>query len=128
MIFDYSKVFTKIFTPVGSLWQIPNNRWTTGFARNRRNADVHPAIIERIRNDGVSIQIAPGTTRDFKKGICVFKDNLKNSDRTTHFLLKLSMPFAIDNLLQLKSGWNNQFELERKELKEFNWHIKNCKG
>jgi hypothetical protein len=122
-------VLKKIFIPpVGSIWKIENYRWKTGFAKNKDLYGLHPAIVERIKNDKISIVIVPGTSKSYKKGSCVFNVDLSNNGIKSHFLLKLSMAVLIEDLLESKKGWNNIMELNQKQLSDFQWQIKICRG
>jgi len=112
---------------VGSLWKAPNRIWTTGFARNSNKDGLHPSIVERIRTDKISLSLTPGTTKNYKKGSCVYRINL-NSRKKTYFLLNLAMPYLMEDLIVLKKGWNNVRKLNNKQLESFLWQIKMCKG
>lgn len=125
---DYSIIFTRIYAPVGSIWQAPNRIWNNGFARNKSKIGIHPAVVEKIRQDSFSVQLAPGTRKDYNIGSCVFTTSLKNCEKKTYFLLKLSMPISINELLKLERGWKTQYYLSNSETKELIWQIKMCKG
>jgi len=126
---DYLSVLADIYLPeIGSIWKAPNNIWTNKFAKNKNPKDVHPSIVEKVKKDGVSVQLAPGTSKEYQKGSCVFKVDLKGNGEYSFFLLKLSMPYLIDDLLKLNRGWNNIEILNEEQLKAFIWQIKICKG
>jgi hypothetical protein len=126
---DYIEILRSIYRPdVGSIWKAPNFIWQTGFARNIDGDSFHPAIVERIKADNFSVQLAPGTSVNYNKGSCVYKIDLANDGIITSFLLKLSMPYTINSLLDLERGWNGVDQLDEIRLKEFEWQIKICKG
>ncbi len=126
---DYLGILEQIFKPeVGSLWKVRNNVWVNGFAGNRDQKKFHPSIVERIKSDNVSVQLAPGTSKKYEKGSCVFRIDLNNKGRYSYFLLKLSMPFIIDDLKKYDRGWDGTDYLNDSQLKEFEWQIKICKG
>ena len=126
---DYKQVLKNIYKPeIGSIWKAPNKIWTTGFARNKTPEGYHPSIVEKLRLDDVSIQLVPGTSKAYQQGSCVFKVKLGKTDRMTFFLLKLSMPYIIEDLLKLERGWNGINTLSSSQLKDFEWQIKICKG
>jgi hypothetical protein len=122
------ELYKELFVPeVGSIWKAPNRIWTTNFAKNNNSDQFHPSIIEKVYHDGISIQLAPGSSKNYRKGKCVFKVILKNQKITSYFLLKLSMPYLIEDLIILKRGWNSIEKINGNELKRFNWQIKICK-
>jgi len=125
---DYSKTYALIFTPEGSLWKAPNRIWTTGFAKNKSPEEFHPSIVQKIRRDNYTLQLAPGTSRSYKQGSCVFKIKLRTDLITSYFLLMLSMPYVIDDLLMLRRGWKNINELNYQQQKDLIWQLKMCKG
>ncbi|MEA3495959.1 MAG: hypothetical protein U9R42_07985 [Bacteroidota bacterium] len=126
---DYLGILKQIYKPeIGSIWKAPNNIWTGNFAKNKNPEDFHPSIVEKVKQDGVSVQLAPGTTKEYQKGSCVFKIDLKEDGEYSFFLLKLSMPYIIDDLLNLDRGWNGIDSLNEKQLQDFEWQIKICKG
>jgi len=126
---DYLGILKQIYKPeIGSIWKAPNNFWTGSFAKNKNPEDYHPSIVEKVKQDGVSVQLTPGTTKEYQKGSCVFKIDLKEDEKYSFFLLKLSMPYIIDDLLNLDRGWNGIDSLNEKQLNDFEWQIKICKG
>ena len=125
---NFAKAFVKLYTPVGSIWQAPNGIWETGFAQNKNKGNFHPAIIEKIRPDNVTLQLAPGTSKSYNLGSCVFKAKLKKSKKTSYFLLKLSIPYFIDDVLKLKRGWDKTSKLDQTQIEELKMQIKFCKG
>ena len=126
---DYRDILKRIYKPeIGSIWKAPNSIWTNNFAKNKKPKGYHPSIVEKIRQDNVSVQLAPGTSKEYKKGSCVFKIDLKGDGKYSFFLLKLSMPYIIDDLLNLDRGWNGIESLNEKQLKDLEWQIKICKG
>lgn len=126
---DYRDILKKIYKPeVGSIWNAPNLIWTNGFSKNKKGEGFHPSIVEKIKSDNVSVQIAPGTTKKYLKGSCVYKTDLMGDGKYSYFLLKLSMPYTIDDLLDLNRGWHGINSLSELQLKDFTWQIKICKG
>jgi len=125
---DYSKAYAHIFTPEGSLWKAPNCIWITEFARNKPAEEFHPALVQNIRRDYYTLQLAPGTSKSYRQGSCVFKVRLRTNFITSYFLLMLSMPYVIDDLLKLRRGWKNINELNYQQKKDLIWQIKMCKG
>ncbi len=126
---DYRTVLKRIYKPeIGSIWKAPNRIWKNSFAKNKDPEDFHPSIVEKVKQDTVSVQLAPGTTKEYQKGSCVFKVDLKEDGIFSFFLLKLSMPYIIEDLLELERGWNGVESLNEKQLKDFKWQIKICKG
>ncbi len=126
---DYRDILRRIYQPeIGSIWKAPNKIWTNSFAKNKSEDDVHPAIVERIRKDNISIQLAPGTSKEHQKGSCVFKVDLTGDGTFSYFLLKLSMPYIIEDLLNLERGWDGIDVLNEEQINDFKWQIKMCKG
>ena len=124
---SYIDVLKKIYNPpVGSIWKAPNFIWTTNFARNKDQYGLHPSIVERVRIDRIA-SLAPGTSRK-RIGSCVFKTDLGENGKISYFLLDLSMPITLDQLLEFEKGWNNVEELNEKQLQNFLQQIKFCKG
>ena len=125
---DYTKTYAFIFAPEGSLWKAPNRIWKTEFARNKPAEDFHPALVQRIKRDNYTLQLAPGTSKSYEQGSCIFKIKLRPSFITSYFLLMFSMPYVIDDLIKLKRGWANINELNYQQKKDLIWQIKMCKG
>jgi hypothetical protein len=126
---DYREALKKIYKPdFGSIWKAPNKIWSSNFAKNKNSEDTHPSIVEKLQRDGVSVQLAPGTTKEYQKGSCVFKVDLAGNGVHSFFLLNLSMPYTIGELVELRRGWNGVDVLDEKELKRFEWQIEICKG
>ena len=126
---NYLDVLKKIYKPeIGSIWKAPNKIWTGSFAKNKKPEDFHPSIVEKVKQDGVSVQLAPGTTKEYQKGSCVFKIDLNGDGKYSFFLLKLSMPYISDDLLNLDRGWSGIDSLNESQLHNFEWQIKICKG
>ena len=126
---DYLNILKKIYTPeIGSIWKAPNKIWSTNFAKNKKLEDIHPSILERVRSDGVSVQLAPGTSKEYSIGSCIFKVKIGQTEKTTYFILNLSIPFIIDDLLNLDRCWNGIETLPKKDLDNLDWQIKICKG
>ena len=126
---DYLEVLKKIYKPeVGSVWKAPNKIWINDFAHNKREKGFHPAIVECIKQDGVSVNITPGTTKNYNKGSCVFKTNLKKDAKVSYFLFKFSMPYVIDDLINLDRGWAGVEILDKDQLKNLEFQILCCRG
>lgn len=126
---DYRDILRRIYQPeIGSIWKAPNNIWTNSFAKNKSKNDYHPSIVEKIRKDNISVQLVPGTTKNYQKGSCVFKVDLVGDGIFSYFLLKLSMPYIIEDLLNLGRGWNGIDGLNEEQTNDFKWQIKICKG
>ena len=126
---NYKDILRKIYHPeVGSIWKAPNQIWTSNFAKNKNGEGFHPSIVEKLKGDKISVQLAPGTTKEYRKGSCVYKADIKGDGKYSFFLLKLSMPYIIDDLLNLNRGWNGIDSLNEKQLQDFEWQIKICKG
>ena len=126
---DYRDILRRIYKPdIGSIWKAPNNIWTNSFAKSKSKNDIHPSIVEKIRKDNNSVQLVPGTTKEYQKGSCVFKVDLAGDGTFSYFLLKLSMPYIIEDLLNLEKGWNGIDVLNEEQIKDFQWQIKICKG
>ncbi len=113
---------------IGSVWQAPNNIWTTNFARNKRNSGMHPAILERINNDKITAYLTPGTSQDYNKGTCVFKTRLANNIKQSYFLLRLTMPITVNELEELNMSWNGVSQLSEKQVEDLKWQVKMCSG
>jgi hypothetical protein len=126
---NYKDVLKKIYRPeTGSIWRAPNQIWSTDFAKNKDGDGLHPSVVEKLRDDGVSAQLAPGSSKDYNIGSCTFKAKIGSAEKTTYFLLKLSMPYIIEDLLSLDRGWSGVDSLTKAQLKDFEWQIKMCKG
>ncbi len=126
---DYLEVLRSIYKPdFGSIWKAPNCIWTTGFAKNVAQSECHPAVVEYMKSDNVSVQLVPGTSVDYNKGSCVFKVDLASNGKLSYFLIKLSMPYSMSSLLKLKRGWDGIQDLSEDQKKDFLWQIKICKG
>ncbi|RKD90031.1 hypothetical protein [Mangrovibacterium diazotrophicum] len=118
--------FSKV--TVGSIWAAPNYIWNNGFARNLHGLGYHPAIVEKVKKDGISVQLTPGTSKTYKIGSCVFVVKLARFSRKSNFLLKLSMPYLIEDLEALSTGWDNVQCLSENQLHDFQTQIAFCKG
>lgn len=113
---------------LGTIWAAPNLIWSNGFARNKPGAGYHPAIVERVKKDNIIVTLAPGTSQTDNRGSCVFKTKLTPLSQTSHFLLKLSMPYLIEDLVLLQNNWNGIQKLSENEIKAFKTQITWCKG
>jgi len=129
---DWKQILYDIYSPeVGSIWAAPNGIWTNSFASNKSENDYHPSLIGKVSECRTSCQIVPGTSKDYRKGSCVFKVKLDNIDPTSslsYFLIALWMTFSKKDLLILKQGWNGTDNLNEQQLKDFKLQIKFCKG
>jgi hypothetical protein len=107
---DWKQILYDIYEPeVGSIWVAPNGIWTTSFAANQSEADLHPSIVGKVSSCRTNCQIVPGTSKDYRKGSCVFKVKLNTNDTTcplSYILIDLWMTFSKNDLLTLKQGWN----------------------
>lgn len=129
---DWKKILKSIYTPdMGSLWAVPNKVWNNGFASNKADEDLHPALVERVTACKTITHIIPGTSKDYKQGSCVFKIKINQKDPssiTSYFLIKLSMPFTKDTLVSLRQGWNGVDVLNEKHIEDFKMQLKFCRG
>ena len=129
---NWKKVLKSIYTPeAGTLWAVPNKIWNNGFATNKSSVEFHPAIVEKTSGCNTITYIIPGTSKDYNQGSCVFKIKINALNPLcphSYFLIKLSMPFTKESLLDLKSGWNGIEILNEKQISEFNMQLKFCKG
>jgi hypothetical protein len=111
---DWKQILYDIYAPeIGSIWAAPNGIWANSFASNKSETDYHPSLVGKVSSCRTSCQIVPGTSKDYRRGSCVFKENLNTSDPTSplsYFLIDL---------------WIN---LNEEQLKAFKQQIKFCKG
>ena len=125
---EYYEALRKLYTPqVGSIWKAPNRIWTSGFASGSPKEAIHPSVVEKIYSGNITVSIAPGTSKE-KGGSCVYKVKLGDEERTTYFLIDLSMPYHVDDIKELKRGWNGVNELDDDQIQDFKRQIKFCKG
>lgn len=129
---DWKQILYDIYAPdVGSVWAAPNVIWTNSFASNKLETDYHPSVVGKLSCCKTNCQIVPGTSKDYRKGSCVFKIKINESDPTcpqSYFLIDLWMTFSKSDLLTLKQGWNGIESLNENQLKDFKQQIKFCKG
>lgn len=129
---NWKQILYDIYSPeVGSIWAAPNGIWTNSFASNKTNTDYHPAVIVKVSSCGTSCQIVPGTSKDYRKGTCVFKVQVNNTDTTcpiSYFLIDLWMTLSKSDLLTLRQGWNGIKNLNEVQLKAIKQQVKFCKG
>jgi len=129
---DWTKILYDIYDPeVGSIWVAPNGIWTNSFASNKSKSDYHPSVIGKVSSCKTNCKIVPGTSKDYRKGSCVFNVKLNNvglSYPDSHFLIDLWMTFNKSDLLTLKQGWNGIHNLNELDLEKFKQQIKFCKG
>ena len=125
----YQEVLIKSDIPAeGSIWRAPNKIWNNSFARNKSDEGLHPALIERIKKDKQNAILIPGTSKDYRKGSCIFKIRFYPFSKMSYFLMKLSMTMDIESIKKMEQGWNNKNELNEKQLSELRWQLKMCKG
>ncbi len=129
---DWKQILYDIYSPeVGSIWAAPNGIWTNLFASNKSETDYHPSVVGKVSSCKTNCQIVPGTSKDYRKGSCVFKVKLNTIDPTcslSYFLIDLWMTFSKNELLTLKQGWNGIDNFTEQQLKDFKLQIKFCKG
>lgn len=129
---DWKQILYDIYSPeVGSLWAAPNGIWSNSFATNKSETGYHPSLVGKLSPCKTNCQIVPGTSKDYRKGSCVFKVRLNSADPSyplSYFLIDLWMTFSKSDLMSLKQGWNGIEQLDDKQLKEFKQQIKFCKG
>lgn len=129
---DWKQILYDIYSPeVGSVWAAPNGIWTNSFASNKSEADYHPSLVGKLSACKTNCQIVPGTSKDYRKGSCVYKVKLNSIDSScplSYFLIDLWMTFSKRDLMGLKQGWNGVEQLDEKQLKDFKQQIKFCKG
>jgi hypothetical protein len=129
---DWKQILYDIYAPeVGSIWAAPNGIWNNSFASNKSETDYHPSLVGKLSTCKTICQIVPGTSKDYRKGSCVFKVRLNSVDPSypiSYFLIDLWMTFSKSDLMALKQGWNGIEQLADKQLKDFKQQIKFCKG
>lgn len=129
---DWKQILYDIYEPkIGSIWAAPNNIWSNSFASNKPKTDYHPSVVGKLSSCKTSCQIVPGTSKDYRKGNCVYKVRLNLTDPNyppTYFLIDLWMTFSKSDLLTLRKGWNGIENLNETQLEEFKQQIKICKG
>jgi len=126
---NYKSSYNKIYTPrIGAIYKAPNKIWTNKFASKNDPNQLHPSLLEKIKSDGLTAMICPGTTSKQKNISCTYTIELNNNGIKSYFLLNLSMPYIINDLLKLKQGWNGKKQLNNDQLKDFHWQSKICKG
>lgn len=129
---DWKQILYDIYSPeIGSLWAVPNGIWTNSFAANKSESDFHPAVVGRISECKTNCNIVPGTTKDYRKGSCVYKSKVNSLDNNcplTFFLIDLWMTISKSELLKLKVGWNGIVRFNDDQLRDFKLQIKFCKG
>jgi hypothetical protein len=129
---NWKQILYDIYTPdTGSIWAAPNGIWTNSFASNKPETDYHPSVVGKVSACKTSCQIVPGTSKDYRKGTCVFKIKLNTIDPDcplSYFLIDFWMTFSKSDLLTLKRGWNAIDNLNERQLKDFKLQIKHCNG
>src|SRR5688500_9157405 len=118
---DWKEILYNVYTPdIGSIWVAPNGIWKNSFASNKPETDFHPSVVGKISSCRTSCQIVPGTSKDYRRGACVFKVKLNPVDPDSplsYFLIDLWMTFNKSDLLTLKKGWNGVDNLIEDHLK-----------
>lgn len=129
---DWKQILYNIYKPeIGSIWAAPNGIWTNSFAINKSETDYHPSVIGKVSPCKTNCQIVPGTSKDYRKGSCIYKVRLNTTTPNSplsYFLIDLWMTFSKSDLLTLKQGWNGIENLNETQLKDFKQQIKFCKG
>lgn len=125
---DWKQVLRTIYSPpIGSIWTAPNAIWTNSFAHNKAGNDTHPSVVGRVFEKDRLCWVIPGTTKTYNKGSNVFrtKINPDNPDcPDTHFLIALRMTCTIEELLELKRGWNGIDDLRDSQVEELKLQIR----
>ncbi|MCF8265720.1 MAG: hypothetical protein K9I71_07240 [Ignavibacteriales bacterium] len=129
---DWKEILNDLYLPeIGSIWAAPNRIWTNSFAANKKDSDFHPSVVGNVHHTKISCHLIPGTTKDYRKGSCVFKVKLNPSDANcphSFFLIDLWMTISKHDLFKLKSGWNGIENLNEKQLDDLKMQIKFCQG
>lgn len=129
---DWKSILYDIYSlEVGSLWAANNGIWTNSFAANKSKNDFHPAVIGKISPCKTNCNIVPGTSKEYRKGSCVYKVKLNEGDANclySYFLIDLWMTFSKSDLMKLRQGWDGIISLSESQLKDFKLQIKFCKG
>ncbi len=129
---DWKQILFDIYTPeIGSIWAAPNGIWTNSFAANKGETDYHPTVVGKTSSCNTYCQIIPGTTKEYRKGSCVFKIKLNINDLNcsySYFLINLWMTFSKSDLMELKRGWNGVLCLDEQQIVDFKFQIKICWG
>lgn len=114
---------------LGSIWAMINSFWQRQPMRRKfhpkEENGLHPGLIVRDNFDGFTYQIAPGTTKTYEGGICVYKVNL-HPKKDTHFLMHLSAPVTTDDMEDQKHGWNGVKQLLQWQLQSLLNQYKYC--
>jgi len=126
----WKQILYDIYSPeVGSIWAAPNGIWTNTFASKKSETDYHPSVVGKVSSCKTNCQIVPITSKDYRKGSCVFKVKLNIAEPDcpiSYFLIYFWMTFSKNDLLTLKQGWNGIQNLNEEQLKEFKQQIKFC--
>lgn len=129
---DWKKVLKSIYTPdIWSLLAVPNKEWNNGFASNKDEGGLHPALVEKVSTCDTIFYIIPGTSKDYQQGSCVFKIKLNQKSaisKISHFLIKLSMPCHREAVISFSRGWDGVDYLSEKQIEEFKMQLKFCRG
>lgn len=129
---DWKKILHDIYTPeIGSIWGAPNGIWINSFASNKSDSNYHPSIVGKVSSCKSIFHLVPGTSKDYRKGSCVYKVKLNKSVAScpfSYFLIDLWMSYSKSELKKLKRGWNGINDLSNDQLKDFKLQIKFCNG
>jgi len=129
---SWKELLYDIYSPeFGTIWAAPNGIWTNSFASNKSETDYHPSLVGKLSRCKTHCQIVPGTSKDYRKGSCVYKFTLNSTDSNyplSYFLIDLWMTYSNRDLLTLKQGWNGIEQLDEEQLKAFKQQIKFCNG
>lgn len=129
---DWKSVLYSIYTPnVGSIWGVFNGFWSNSFAANKPTHELHPGLVGKVNPNDAFCKLVPGTTKDYRKGSCVYKVCLNTMDPacpTSYFLIDLWMTVNNSDLYKLKRGWDGINDLDKQQLSDFIQQIKFCRG
>lgn len=124
---NYYEILRELYTPeFGSIWKAPNKIWSTGFAHNKSREDLHPTVVARVHTDNSTVNLVPGTSKNYRRDNCVFSVKLNEGGRTTHFLIDLSMPSTVEEVKQLDRGWDGVYELNDEQKAQFSSWSARC--
>lgn len=128
----WKTILYDIYSPeIGSIWAAPNGIWKNSFALNKSENDFHPSLVGKVNEIQGSCKIVPGTSKNYRKGSCVFKVKIDEQDSEcilSYFLIDLWMTFNTKELIKLNHGWNGIEHLSEHAIKEFKMQIKFCHG
>lgn len=129
---DWKSILYTIYTPdIGSLWGVNNGFWRNSFAANKPDDDYHPGLVGKIGSCKTFCYLIPGTTKDYRRGSCVYKVKLNPTDPScpsSYFLIDLWITVNNSEFYKLKRGWNGIDNLNDIQLNDLIQQIKFCKG